>query len=138
MENRRESVLRLYSFVAVVSPLSPFLFPSSFPFFDPPKPNSNAYNMVINKCGGRLYDGLVATVSAHLSRVADAVERASGDALLRELKEAWDRHQKSMQMVRDILMYMDRIYVKHAGRVSRSWFLSTISTVVFLVSLAEV
>jgi cullin 3 len=94
--------------------------------------------MVINKCGGRLYDGLVATVSAHLSRVADAVERASGDALLRELKEAWDRHQKSMQMVRDILMYMDRIYVKHAGRVSRSWFLSTISTVVFLVSLAEV
>lgn len=94
--------------------------------------------MVINKCGGRLYDGLVATVSAHLSRVADAVERASGDALLRELKEAWDRHQKSMQMVRDILMYMDRIYVKHAGRVSRPWILSTISTVVFLVSLAEV
>ena len=94
--------------------------------------------MVINKCGGRLYDGLVATVSAHPSRVADAVERASGDALLRELKEAWDRHQKSMQMVRDILMYMDRIYVKHAGRVSRPWFLSTISTVVFLVSLAEV
>ena len=78
--------------------------------------------MVINKCGGRLYDGLVATVSAHLSRVADGVERASGDALLRDLQEAWDRHQKSMQMVRDILMYMDRIYVKHAGRVSRLVF----------------
>lgn len=71
--------------------------------------------MVINKCGGRLYDGLVATVSAHLGGVADAVERHSGDALLRELRAAWDRHCKSMQMVRDILMYMDRVYVKHTG-----------------------
>lgn len=73
------------------------------PFSHPPH-HSNAYNMVINKLGGRLYDGLVDTVSAHLEGVAARLADASGDALLRSLKEAWDGHCKSMQMVRDILM----------------------------------
>jgi cullin 3 len=60
--------------------------------------------MVINKFGGRLYDGLVAAVSSHLEGVAARLADANGEALLRGLKEAWDRHCKSMQMVRDILM----------------------------------
>jgi len=72
--------------------------------------------MVINKFGGRLYEGLVATQTAHLARVAAGVAAsAGGDELLRSLKAAWDHHAKAMQMVRDILMYMDRIYVPHAG-----------------------
>lgn len=69
-----------------------------------PLTHSNAYNMVINKLGGRLYDGLVETVSLHLQGVAARLADASGDALLRSLKEAWDGHCKSMQMLRDILM----------------------------------
>jgi cullin 3 len=73
--------------------------------------------MVINKFGGRLYDGLVATQTAHLARVAAGIAAVpgSGDELLRALKAGWDHHAKSMAMVRDILMYMDRIYVPHAG-----------------------
>mmetsp|Transcript_20563 Transcript_20563/g.61882 ORF Transcript_20563/g.61882 Transcript_20563/m.61882 type:complete len:739 (+) Transcript_20563:362-2578(+) len=72
----------------------------------------SAYNMVINKYGERLYKGLVDTVSKHLVGVAARVEAAaSGDAFLRDLTARWEDHNKSMQMIRDILMYMDRTYV---------------------------
>ncbi|KAK9804506.1 hypothetical protein WJX73_000815 [Symbiochloris irregularis] len=73
----------------------------------------NAYNMVINKFGDRLYSGLVDTITRHLESIAQRVEATQGDGFLRELKLRWTNHNKSMQMIRDILMYMDRIYVKH-------------------------
>ena len=64
----------------------------------------NAYNMVINKFGDRLYNGLVETETAHLRQIAAKVEAAQGEGFLRELKLRWEHHNKSMQMVRDILM----------------------------------
>ena len=61
--------------------------------------------MVINKCGERLYKGVVDTVTAHLTGVAARVEEAAGgEALLRDLTARWEDHNKSMQMIRDILM----------------------------------
>ncbi|KAK9814178.1 hypothetical protein WJX72_001668 [[Myrmecia] bisecta] len=77
----------------------------------------NAYNMVINKFGDRLYNGLVETITAHLRSIAAKIEATQGESFLRELKLRWDLHNKSMQMIRDILMYMDRIYVKHNNKV---------------------
>ena len=64
----------------------------------------NAYNMVINKFGDRLYNGLVQTQTEHLRLVAAKIEAAQGETFLRELKLRWDHHNKSMQMIRDILM----------------------------------
>ena len=64
----------------------------------------NAYNMVINKFGDRLYNGLVQTQTEHLRAVAAKIEAAQGETFLRELKLRWDHHNKSMQMIRDILM----------------------------------
>ena len=64
----------------------------------------NAYNMVINKFGDRLYSGLVNTIKSHLSSIADNVEAAQGQSFLQEMKMRWDHHNKSMQMIRDILM----------------------------------
>lgn len=64
----------------------------------------NAYNMVINKFGDRLYNGLVQTQTEHLRVVAAKIEAAQGETFLRELKLRWDHHNKSMQMIRDILM----------------------------------
>lgn len=60
--------------------------------------------MVINKCGGRLYEGLVTTVTQHLQDIAKKVEATQGQAFMAELKLRWDDHTKSMQMIRDILM----------------------------------
>ena len=44
--------------------------------------------------------------------MAGRIEAAQGDGFLRALKAEWENHNKSVQMIRDILMYMDRIYVK--------------------------
>ena len=60
--------------------------------------------MVINKFGDRLYNGLVQTQTEHLRAVAAKIEAAQGETFLRELKLRWDHHNKSMQMIRDILM----------------------------------
>ena len=44
--------------------------------------------------------------------MAERIETAQGEGFLRALKSEWEAHNKSVQMIRDILMYMDRIYVK--------------------------
>ena len=70
--------------------------------------------MVINKFGDRLYSGLVNTIKSHLSSIADNVEAAQGQSFLQEMKMRWDHHNKSMQMIRDILMVGAGCYVLFA------------------------
>lgn len=60
--------------------------------------------MVINKFGDQLYNGLEDTIVKHLQLIEKKVEAAQGESFLRELKLRWDHHNKSMQMIRDILM----------------------------------
>ena len=67
-------------------------------------PFRNAYNMVINKFGDRLYTGLQDTIRVHLQGIAQRIDEAQGEGFLRELKLRWGNHNKSMQMIRDILM----------------------------------
>lgn len=59
-------------------------------------------------------------------QVAARIEAAQGEGFLRALRAEWEGHNKSVHMIRDILMYMDRIYVKQQvgwqalqGRVGR-------------------
>ena len=60
--------------------------------------------MVINKFGDQLYNGLEETIIKHLQNIEQKIEAAQGESFLRELKLRWDHHNKSMQMIRDILM----------------------------------
>lgn len=60
--------------------------------------------MVINKFGDHLYNGLVATLKLHLAGIAEKIASTQGEMFLKELKVRWDHHNKSMQMIRDILM----------------------------------
>lgn len=60
--------------------------------------------MVINKFGERLYMGLENVIEQHLSTIARKIDAAQGESFLRELKLRWEHHNKSMQMIRDILM----------------------------------
>lgn len=71
----------------------------------------NAYNMVLHKHGEKLYSGLVQTMSGHLKVMAKSIEVAQGDLFLEELNRKWGDHNKALQMIRDILMYMDRTFV---------------------------
>ncbi len=69
--------------------------------------------MVINKFGDRLYSGLEETQRQHLRNVALLISDAQGgEGLLRELKLRWDNHNKSMQMIRDVLMVRVDVFLE--------------------------
>ncbi|XP_063697087.1 cullin-3-like [Culicoides brevitarsis] len=73
----------------------------------------NAYTMVLHKHGERLYLGLKEVVTQHLeAKVRQDVLRCMHNNFLQTLNQAWNDHQTSMVMIRDILMYMDRVYVQ--------------------------
>jgi len=72
----------------------------------------NAYNLVLHKHGGVLYDGVQEAVGQHLEGVASRVSGVSEGELLGAVSGVWSDHQLKMVMVRDsICMYMDRTYV---------------------------
>ncbi|XP_043467188.1 cullin-3 [Leptopilina heterotoma] len=73
----------------------------------------NAYTMVLHKYGERLYTGLKEVVTQHLeNKVREDVLKSLHNNFLQTLNQAWNDHQTSMVMIRDILMYMDRVYVQ--------------------------
>ncbi|XP_042501578.1 cullin-3A-like [Macadamia integrifolia] len=71
----------------------------------------NAYNMVLHKFGDKLYSGLVSTMTLHLKEISKSIEAAQGASFLEELNRKWTDHNKALQMIRDILMYMDRTFI---------------------------
>ncbi len=74
----------------------------------------NAYTMVLNKYGEKLYTGLKEVVTEHLTqKVRKDVLSALNNNFLAALNTAWNDHQTAMVMIRDILMYMDRVYVQN-------------------------
>ena len=72
----------------------------------------NAYTMVLHKHGEKLYTGLREVVTEHLvNKVRADVLDSLHNNFLHTLNMAWQDHHTSMVMIRDILMYMDRVYV---------------------------
>jgi cullin 3 len=71
----------------------------------------NAYNMVLHKYGEKLYSGLVTTMTSHLSGISKLVEDAEGELFLEELNRKWADHKKALEMIRNMLMYMDRTFI---------------------------
>jgi hypothetical protein len=60
--------------------------------------------MVLHKFGDRLYSGVQEALRSHLRGVAGDVVNAQGTPFLQELVSRWNDHNKSTQMIRDILM----------------------------------
>ncbi|KAF3778828.1 Cullin-3A [Nymphaea thermarum] len=77
----------------------------------------NAYNMVLHKYGDKLYSGLVNTMTWHLKEISKSIDAAQGGLFLDELNRKWRDHNKALEMVRDILMYMDRTYVHNNQKI---------------------
>ncbi|XXG61350.1 hypothetical protein AAC387_Pa04g3035 [Persea americana] len=67
--------------------------------------------MVLHKYGEKLYSRLVATMTWHLKEISRCIESAQGGLFLEELNRKWGDHNRALQMIRDILMYMDRTFV---------------------------
>ncbi|KAK4402969.1 Cullin-3A [Sesamum angolense] len=47
----------------------------------------------------------------HLHTMSKSIEAAHGASFLEELNTKWNDHTKALQMIRDILMYMDRTFI---------------------------
>lgn len=71
----------------------------------------NSYNLVIQKHGKLLYDGVTSKLSHHLNLAAQRLAQTPDASLLEEVAASFEDHVTTMTMVRDILMYMDRTYV---------------------------
>ena len=67
--------------------------------------------MVLQKFGEKLYTGLVTTMTSHLKEISQSIESAQGEIFLEEINRKWVDHNKALQMIRDILMYMDRTFI---------------------------
>ena len=73
----------------------------------------SAYNLVIHKFGMKLYTGVGTVVRDHLEGVSGRISLSGGDeAFLMTLLAEWTEHQLVMRMIRDVLMYMDRNFVR--------------------------
>lgn len=77
----------------------------------------HAYNLVLHKHGAVLYDGVRAKITEHLeSAKARLMEQPPTSLLLDGLAEQWMEHKVTMKMICDILMYLDRTYVRQQKR----------------------
>ncbi|XP_024890678.1 cullin-3-like [Temnothorax curvispinosus] len=71
----------------------------------------NVYMMVSHNYGERLYTGLKEVLTQHLeNKMREDVRRSFHNNFLQTLNLAWKNHQTSMQMISQILLYMDRVY----------------------------
>ncbi|CAF0923855.1 unnamed protein product [Didymodactylos carnosus] len=72
----------------------------------------NAYTMVLHKHGEKLYTGTREVVTEHLvQKVRQDVVDSLHNNFLTTLNSVFNDHRTAMVMIRDILMYMDRVYV---------------------------
>ncbi len=84
----------------------------------------NAYTMVLNKFGEKLYNGLKEVVNEHLvAKVRKDVIASLNNNFLYVLNQAWNDHQIAMVMIRDILMYMVRGASERFGTCLRALLL---------------
>lgn len=98
-----------------------------------------SYKIVVRKKGGLLYERVkvfegkwfgehvMPTIQALLSKHLVSVSllqppssslnerRQMGEKFLRGVKDSWDDHNRSMNMIADILMYLDRTYTHDSG-----------------------
>ena len=77
-----------------------------------------SYNMVLHRHAELLYSNMCATVRAHLGVQATHVAGRNDDEFLGALNEKWQAHKVAMQMIRDILMYLDRTYVEQNNKTT--------------------
>lgn len=77
-----------------------------------------SYNMVLHKYGDFLYSRLAMLQTNHLNSVASQIRAVDPPSFLAEIQRQWAWFDVSLAHVRDVLMYMDRHYVKAGDQKS--------------------
>eukprot|EP00004_Rigifila_ramosa_P003165 TRINITY_DN1332_c0_g1_i6.p1 TRINITY_DN1332_c0_g1~~TRINITY_DN1332_c0_g1_i6.p1 ORF type:complete len:739 (+),score=176.85 TRINITY_DN1332_c0_g1_i6:553-2769(+) len=71
----------------------------------------NAYYIVLHKQGPFLYSSVKQLVDLHLKEIASTVSKVPDADFLQHVVQEWHDHRASQMKIRDILMYLDRVYV---------------------------
>ena len=76
-----------------------------------------SYKLVLHKYGAKLYTAIHEVIRAHLATVATKLSQTVTNRLfMTQLICAWNDHKLVMGMIRDILMYMDKNYVRQSNK----------------------
>ncbi|KAF9178540.1 Cullin-3 [Haplosporangium sp. Z 767] len=88
------------------------------------------YNLVIHKCGDRLYKGVKDLIQKHLESEVETkivpilgiaeTSPSEGVQILKVVQKIWSHHTTCLIMIKEILVHMDRNYVQQA-RLPRSY-----------------
>lgn len=70
----------------------------------------NAYNLVLHKHYDLLYEGVKNVIRDHLFLSLVNISEAKNDLIIGATVHAWSFHVIAFNMIKDILMYMDRSY----------------------------
>ncbi|KAJ1945094.1 hypothetical protein FBU59_002413, partial [Linderina macrospora] len=85
-----------------------------------------AYNLVLSKNGQMLYDGVKGVLEKHLRRcvetdimqhaikVRDEPSISNSERFLSSVRSLWSEHVTAMLMIKDVLMYVDKVFVVNA------------------------
>lgn len=78
-----------------------------------------AYTLVLHKHGLKLYDSVSKLIQNHLLRRRQTILAQSTNlvALLGATLNEWNDHLQSMKFISDVLMYLNRVYVKEHNRL---------------------
>lgn len=79
-----------------------------------------AYTLVLRKCGGRLYDDVAQLIGQHLRQRRAAllknyegsISTSKNEDFLRQTVREWAEHLQLIKFISDVLMYLNRVYVK--------------------------
>lgn len=86
-----------------------------------------AYMLVLRKFGGRLYDDVGSVIKKHLLerrgwllsilKKSSTLHSSVNEDFLKALLNEWEEHLQAMQFISDVLMYLNRVYVKEQKRL---------------------
>jgi len=71
----------------------------------------HGYNLVLNKHGDMLYNGLSDIIRRNLKEEKESLLQTPNDELLARLANIWSEHKVIYTVIRDVMMYVDRSYV---------------------------
>lgn len=76
------------------------------------------YHLVLHKHGDLLYEGIRSTIRERVEHVAQRLSLTGDEELIGEVCVAWEEHRTTMEMIKDILMYMDKTYVQQQHKLA--------------------
>lgn len=77
-----------------------------------------AYILVLRKYGGKLYDHVSQLILQHLLKRREYLLGITHDEeFMKCLLQEWDEHLQSMKFISDVLMYLNRVYIKESKKL---------------------